>query len=622
MRQSMSVLIIFFLCAVTAVGQTAPEAAPRLVFNTPITHSDWMLREGVAWGPEGVRHMLDSCKAAGIYKVHWRALDGGRSLYKSALMDPQGKWDSDNFWNPQSEDDKALLQRYSTMSEADRLALLAKLERNDYGTFDSLAEAVRYGHEIGIQVYAWLSINEDDHAWGLVSRFSREHPEMRWRKRDDTAYHSQLSFAYPEVMEYKLAIVREILDNYDVDGLFIDWLRTGDVRDNPQTDADGVADHGYEPPLVEGFTSEFGVSPFDLPNGDERWVQYRARPHTEFMRSVRELSEAKRPGLPVVVLGANPWCYRGFQDRIDGNLRGLLIDVAAWAREGLVDAVLPAGYYTGGGDATSAFKAAAEETAGNAEPWYYAWFSTDPEAIRRDVNLARDLGAREILFWEGDYIDGAGDKAALQAAMRELSAQPRTVVCLGDSITRGVHLAPRETYPAQLQRLLGPQWRVINAGGPGNTVAQGAARLEEDVLAYAPEAVALLFGTNDSVVEESEGVRTPLDQFGREYAALLAHLKEKSIRPIVMTVPPVKPEPYYTRHPEALYAPYGGVNAFIEQYNATIASVASGQEVTVVDLQRLFAADMALIRDEGDGVHPNALGAEAIATAVAEALAR
>ena len=113
------------------------------------------------------------------------------------------------------------------------------------GTIDSLAEAVRYGHQIGLEIHAWFSINEDDHAWGWPSRYTVAHPEHRWKRRDGSYYRSQLSFAHPQVRSYKLAIVQEVLDNYPVDGLFIDWIRTGDVRD-PQVDASGVADYGYE----------------------------------------------------------------------------------------------------------------------------------------------------------------------------------------------------------------------------------------------------------------------------------------------------------------------------------------------------------------------------------------
>ncbi|MFH1567402.1 MAG: family 10 glycosylhydrolase [Gemmatimonadota bacterium] len=403
--------------------------APRLTFSAPATHSDWMLRDGVPWGPAGVHHMLDMCKAAGWSRVHWRALDGGRSLYASQLMDPQGKWDENSFWHPATPEDMALFRGYyPAMPEAEMADLLARLERHDYAGFDTLAEAVRYGHQIGLQVWAWVSVNEDDHGWGLQSRFSRAHPECRWVRRDGTPYRSQLSFAFPEVRAYKLAILREILDRYAVDGLFLDWLRTGDVRDNPQTDAEGVADYGYEGPLVESFRAEHGVDPADVPNGDARWVAWRARPVTEFVRAARDLVRGQRPGLPIAALVAHPWLYRGRLDPIDGNLRGMLLDVAAWARQGLVDAVCPAGYYREGGTPQSAYRALGAETAGQAEVWLYQWVPKDPAELQTQCDLALELGAGHILHWEADYIDARADKEELQAAMRARALLPSAAI--------------------------------------------------------------------------------------------------------------------------------------------------------------------------------------------------
>jgi hypothetical protein len=80
-----------------------------------------------------------------------------------------------------------------------------------------------------LEVHARLSINEDDRVWGLQSRFTRRHPQFRWCKRSTFPYNSQLSFAFPEVREYKLNLLREIL-KYDFDGVFFDWIRTGDLR--------------------------------------------------------------------------------------------------------------------------------------------------------------------------------------------------------------------------------------------------------------------------------------------------------------------------------------------------------------------------------------------------------
>ena len=343
-----------------------PKNRPRLqdlILSAPLTHSDWILKAGIPWGEPGVRHMLDACKACGWSRVYWRALDGGRSLYQSKLMRPQGKWDEDNFWDPKTDAGRQALQRFTpNLTPEQRAAVRDKMKVYDYAHFDSLAAAVQYGHKIGLQIHAWVSINEDDHGWGLQSEFSKKHPEYRWRHRDGRPYYSQLSFAFPEVRKYKLAILKELLRKYPIDGLFLDWIRTGDVRDNPQTDADGVADNGYEKPLMEKFKSAFGMDPRELPNGDERWVRLRAEPQTEFMRAARKLARSQKRPVPVAVMVGHPWHYRGMMDKIDGNLRGLLLDVNAWAREGLIDAAVAAGYYRDGGTPELAYRALKQET--------------------------------------------------------------------------------------------------------------------------------------------------------------------------------------------------------------------------------------------------------------------
>ncbi|MGI8965385.1 MAG: family 10 glycosylhydrolase [Limisphaerales bacterium] len=352
-----------------ALAQGGPDVPRKLILSAPLTHSDWILKPGIAWGEAGVRHMLDMCKAAGWSKIYWRAFDGGRSLYKSKLMRAQGKWDDDNYWNPKSDADKALQQRFSPGYTAEqRLALRNKFDALDYSTFDSFGAAVDYGHKIGLQIHAWVSVNEDDHAWGIQSEFSKKHPEFRWQRRDGKYYHSQMSFAFPEVRKYKLALLKELL-RYDLDGFFFDWIRTGDVRDNPQTDADGVLDSGYEAPLVKSFKKKFGIDPHEIKNGDERWVRTRAEPQTEFMRAAHKLIRANHRKLPIAMMVAHPWLYRGDQDKIDGNLRGLFLDVTTWAREGLMDSAVAAGYYRDGGNAELAYQALRKETEGKVDVW-------------------------------------------------------------------------------------------------------------------------------------------------------------------------------------------------------------------------------------------------------------
>jgi 8-oxo-dGTP pyrophosphatase MutT (NUDIX family) len=404
------------------LGRAAADLHDKLILGVPLTHSDWMLKSGMAWGEPGVRHMLDACKACGWSRIYWRALDGGRALYKSRLVRAQGQWDLDNGMNPQTEEEKKFVQRVSTLTPQQAHEISQKFASLDYEHFDSLAAAVRYGHQIGLQIHAWASVNEDDHFWGMDSEFSKKHPEFRWVRRDGRPYHSQMSFAYPEVRDYKLGILNELLQGYDIDGLFLDWLRTGDVRDNPQTDSKGVANYGYELPSLRTFKDRFGIDAHDVDNGDERWVRTRAEPRTVFMRSVRELVLKHRRRLPVAVLVAHPWCYRGLNDPIDGNLRGLLLDVGAWAKEGLMDAAVPGGYYRPGGSPSSAYRALKEETGGRVDVWYYGWVPSSAAQFDQDFKAAKDLGAKQMLLWEADYIDDRPDAAQLKAHMHSRTA--------------------------------------------------------------------------------------------------------------------------------------------------------------------------------------------------------
>ena len=133
-----------------------------------------MLKNGIAWGPAGVHHMLDTCKACGWSRIDWRTLDGGPAMWASRIVRPEFKWDDDSYWTPQSDDDRRLFKTYNpNMTEAARQELAQKIMRWDYSTFDPLDAAVRYGHKIGLQIHAWITINEDDHGWGLKSDFSK-----------------------------------------------------------------------------------------------------------------------------------------------------------------------------------------------------------------------------------------------------------------------------------------------------------------------------------------------------------------------------------------------------------------------------------------------------------------
>ncbi|MEI8021499.1 MAG: alpha/beta fold hydrolase [Schlesneria sp.] len=156
-----------------------------------------------------------------------------------------------------------------------------------------------------------------------------------------------------------------------------------------------------------------------------------------------------------------------------------------------------------------------------------------PESTLRLVELLKKRGSpvHSIHRPEGGHDTTYSDAmAALKFAIEKslqnnlpskpllsFDESPKTIVCLGDSVT-GVyyHTGGQRAYPELLElglRQLFPNAgvKVINAGISGQTTVEGLARLERDILGKKPDLVTISFGLNDVTLVAPEKFRENLE---------------------------------------------------------------------------------------------------------------
>ena len=96
-------------------------------------------------------------------------------------------------------------------------------------------------------------------------------------------------------------------------------------------------------------------------------------------------------------------------------------------------------------------------------------------------------------------VGAAGALGRAGCSRPRVRAQPvlpgASVLALGDSLTFGTGATPDTAYPAVLAGLSG--WRVVNAGVPGDTAAQGLERLPALLQEHTPALVLVGLGGND-----------------------------------------------------------------------------------------------------------------------------
>ena len=200
-------------------------------------------------------------------------------------------------------------------------------------------------------------------------------------------------------------------------------------------------------------------------------------------------------------------------------------------------------------------------------------------------------------------------------ALASFAAEPLRVACVGNSITYGYGLSnpATESYPAQLQTLLGQNYNVRNFGYSGATLLSRGHRpyiqqeAYKNALAFKPDIVVIHLGINDTDPRNWPFFR---DDFTKDYIALIRAFKDANPNAKFYIA---KMSPISHRHHRFV----AGTRDWHKLIQASIVRVAKSTGAHLIDFYNPLLPYPQMLPD---GLHPNKAGAGVLARVVYQAL--
>lgn len=182
---------------------------------------------------------------------------------------------------------------------------------------------------------------------------------------------------------------------------------------------------------------------------------------------------------------------------------------------------------------------------------------------------------------------------------------PVRVACIGDSITQGSGAAKGQSYPAQLQKLLGASWEVGNFGVSGRTLLKKGdfpywkEKAYQKALQFKPDVVIIMLGTNDTKPQnwKHEG------EYVADYTALIESFQALESKPRIYVCRPC---------PVPGAGNFGINEAGVQEQIKRLDALAAKMKLGIIDMHAALADKPQLLPDH---VHPNTEGAAEMAKA-------
>jgi lysophospholipase L1-like esterase len=204
------------------------------------------------------------------------------------------------------------------------------------------------------------------------------------------------------------------------------------------------------------------------------------------------------------------------------------------------------------------------------------------------------------------------------------------IVCLGDSITRGVSYVKgrlriiKGTYPSILQDLFSNEKDtnviIVNKGVFNDNTDSLLSRLEKDVIEGRPDYAIIGIGGNDCnfkwnevneiPMKEHQAI-VPLDRYLDNVKKVIKKLQQESIVPIVLSLPPLEPVRFYNtiskqygNSIDQWVSTIGGIEHWHGLYNRGLKKMINELKVYKIDIRTALKNEGDLLElISEDGIH-------------------
>ena len=216
----------------------------------------------------------------------------------------------------------------------------------------------------------------------------------------------------------------------------------------------------------------------------------------------------------------------------------------------------------------------------------------------------------------------------LNGGQGETKKKKIKIACVGDSITFGARLEDPsvDSYPAQLQKLLGKKYEVKNFGVGGCTfIRKGRPTVWNElpkIMEMNPDVVVISLGTNDTCGMGTCGNRKCWeyrDEFESDYRDMIDTLQTLSSKPLIRIC---APSPMVLETSGLDSTRVAGLTIRkprLHEIISIVKNLAEEKKVEFIDLNTPLDHKPALFTEK-DGVHPNKAGYRAIAELVYQEL--